>query len=141
MKPNDKSQQNYIPPVWAWRYLAACLDVEIVPTISKRCEVAKVSRDTYYRGRKDQQFVRWLNEQLSENFAEEHREVRTSLLKQCIKGDLQAIQLWHQLYGEFIPTERQILETKDLSSLSNRQLAGSREDLENGSEGTGQKVH
>lgn len=138
----NRSGQKYEPPPWAWRYLSACLDVEVTPTISKRCEVAKISRDSYYRARKDKDFVRWMNEQLSENFAEEHREVRSSLLKQCMKGDLQAIQLWHQLYGDFVPTERKILETGDLSTLSDQQLAELARGLaEGGSQGTRPKVH
>lgn len=144
MKPEDKSGQKYLPPAWAWRYLNACLDIEIAPVVSKRCEAAKVSRNTYYAARKDPDFVNWLNGQLSINFAEEHREVRTSLLKQCIKGDLQAIQLWHQLYGDFIPTERKIVDG-DLSKFSDEKLAQLARVLEQfsdeGSEGTGPKIH
>lgn len=139
---DDKTGQNWRPPDWGYRYLAACLDWDLKATISARCEAAGISRQTFYQAQQDEQFVNWLNDRFNRTIQSEHREVRTALLKTCMRGDLAAIQLWHQLYGDFIPTERQILETGDLSTISDEKLADlARVLAESGSKGTGPKVY
>ncbi len=137
----DKSGRIYRPPAWAYRYLSACLDIEIKPTISGRCEAAGISRQTFYDARRDERFVRWLNAELSREMAADHREVRSSLLRLCVQGNLEAIKLWHQLDGDFIPTERRILDG-DLSGVPDRTLDEVYRILETGrQEGKGAKIN
>lgn len=139
--PDDKGEQKYQPPAWAFRYLAACLDWDIKATVSARCKAANVSRTTYYEVVCDENFVNWLNDRFERTIHSEHREVRTALLKRCIAGDLAAIELWHQLYADFIPTQRNIVDS-DLSGLSNEQLAEIARGLAEGTpQGTRPKVH
>jgi hypothetical protein len=40
----------------------------------------------------------------------EGHDVRQSLFKQCVLGNIDAIKLWYQLYGKFIPTDRTIFD-------------------------------
>lgn len=137
-----KSEQNFSPPQWAPRYVMASLDAEVKATISARCEATGISRTTFYEHLADSRFVTWLNDELTKAVGVEGREVRTALLRECMKGDLEAIKLWHQLYGDFIPTERRIIEDGDLSGLSNEQLFEIARGLASeGPQGTGPKVH
>lgn len=141
LEAEDNGERKYIPPDWAYRYLSACLDWEIKATISARCAAAKMSRTTLYEALNDNRFVQWLDDRLSQIVKSEHREVKTSLLKLCMKGDLEAIRLWHQLYGDFIPTERKIVDG-DVSRLSDQKLLELARGLaESSTPGTGQKVH
>ena len=56
-------------------------------------------------------------------------------------GNIEAIKLWHQLYGDFIPTERRIVDG-DLGNVDNKTLDQIYRLLEaGGPEGKGAKVH
>jgi len=137
----NKTEQVYQPPAWAFRYLGACLDWDIKQTKSERCKAARIGRTTLYLAEQDERFVQWLNDRLTRVIASEHREVRTALLRLCIGGHLEAIKLWHQLYGDFIPTERRIFDG-DLSGVPDKTLDEIYRLLETGRpEGKGAKVN
>ena len=134
-------RQPYKPPEWAERYIRAALDWEIKPTISARCESIGIDRGTFYHQMGDPRFVEWFEAAMCRAVESEQREVRSALLRNCVKGDLEAIKLWHQLYGHYIPTERRIVDG-DLASLSDRQLMELAKGLAAGDpEGTSQKVN
>lgn len=106
----NKDGQKWEPPEWGWRYIAAMLDPEVKPTISARCHAIGISRSSFYEAQGSAQFVQWLEAQLMQVVGTEHQEVRTALVRKCVTGDLEAIRLWHELYGNYIPTERRIVD-------------------------------
>lgn len=140
-QPTNKPEPIYQPPAWGFRYLAACIDWELRQTKSARCKAAKIGRTTLYEAEQDDRFVRWLDDHLGRMVTTEHREVKTSLLRLCMRGDLEAIKLWHQLYGDYIPTERRIVDGA-LGNIDDKALDQISRILEAGSaEGKGQKIH
>jgi hypothetical protein len=106
----DKSQQIYRPPAWGWRLVHAFLDPEVKPTVLARCEEAKVNRASYYRKLRDFQFVSWFSGLLAQGALTEAGDVRQALFKQCLLGSIEAIRLWYQVYGKFIPTDKTIFD-------------------------------
>ena len=72
------------------------------------------------------EFVAWYNDQMSRAVLDEHREIRMALIRKCVAGDLDAIKFWHEIYGEYIPTQRQILDRqgeRDITELTNGELS------------------
>ena len=141
----DNSRHMYRPPEWAWRLVGAYLDVEIKPTVSARCKSAGINRDTFYENCRKPEFVGWLNRVLSEAVSSDTSDVRQAHLKECLKGSLEAIKLWYERYGDFVPTQRQIIEGDievDAGEISNSGLDQIARILAAESKkGTGSKVH
>ena len=137
------SVQPYEPPDWAWHYVLAVLDVEVKPTISERCAVAGVRRNSYYDAVKDPRFVTWINDAIERVVIAEGPEVRAALRRKCLAGDIEAIKFWYEIYGKYIPTSRSIVkDERDLTELTDAELAKIARVLAySGTEGTGEKVH
>lgn len=139
--PVDKSKRTWYPPKWAHAYVSVCLDPEIAPVKSKRCEVVGIERSTLWNAEKDPRFVAWFDAKMKSVIAGESRDVRTALLRQCLGGNLEAIKLYHELYERYIPTERKIFEG-DIDGLSNQQLAELASGLaKDDPQGAGEKIH
>ncbi len=112
----DKTPQGFRPPGWAWNLLRAYLDPTVNPTVSDRCRHAGIDRKTFYARLKRPEFVEWFKRMLQEGLLSEMSDVRQAHFRECLKGNLEAIRLWYERYGEFVPTERHIFDG-DLSRL------------------------
>lgn len=124
-KPRKSGPPKQILPKWKRDYLEACLDPEIKPTITARCESIGIDRTTYYRWIERPAFVAWFKEQMeavSADIAPEHALVRRALLRKCLSGDMEAIKHWNEFYGAFIPSHRVVVESEQVGSLSDEQL-------------------
>ena len=116
--------QTYLAPDWAWRYVLSVLDVEVKPTITARCEQVGIDRHTFYDATKNPDFVVWLNNTLERLILGEGPEIRSALRRKCLSGDIEAIKLWHELYGKYVPTTRQIVkDEREISELGNAELS------------------
>src|SRR5688572_15072903 len=121
-KPNE-TQRRYSPPAWGYKYVLAVLDPEIRPTKTARCEAIGIDRTTLWTAEKDAQFVEWFQQQILLQMHDAH-EVRTALVRKCLSGDVEAIRLYLEKYGNYVPTTRTILDgLGDPSQLSDKQLA------------------
>jgi hypothetical protein len=116
-----EKKQIWLPPKWGWDLVRAFVAIDVEATTTARCEEAGICRKTYYAALKDKQFVAWFRQALNEAFIAELSEVKRAHLKLIAKGDLDAIRLWYEKYGEFIPTQRFL--TPDLSKADDSQLA------------------
>lgn len=138
---SDEMRRSYRPPAWAWRLVRAFLDPDVKPTIQARCDDAGVHKMTFYRHLRKPEFVTWFKGLLQEGLLSEMSDVRQAHLRLCLEGDLEAIRLWYERYGEFVPTSRHIIDG-DLSELSD----GALEQIERilaagGAQGKGPTVH
>lgn len=123
MEPVDNSEQTYRPPSWGWRIVRAHLDVTVKPTITDRCKDADISRSTFYSELEKPEFVRWFNRMLMEAVISDSSDVRQSHLRLCLNGNLEAIKLWYERYGDFIPSQRHILDADvGIESISESKL-------------------
>ncbi len=121
----DKPVQPYRPPHWAWDLLRAFLDPSVLPTITARCAAANLSRQKLYRYFKKPEFVAWLERMRAEAVVSDALDVRQAHLRECLKGNLEAIRLWYERYDEdFAPAQRHIIEEREpeLSELSDSSL-------------------
>jgi hypothetical protein len=116
--------EGFTPPGWWWKYLAACLDPEVAPTFSARCKASGIARTTLVAARKKGQFITWLQQQMASAVGEESGEIRRALFRRALKGDLDAIELWHRLYEDYVPAQRNIFEgdPSKIRELSDQQL-------------------
>ena len=120
----DKSVQIYKPPNWAWRLLRAFLDPHIKPTITTRCKDANVARATFYEALKQDQFVRWFKQMLTEAVVSDMEEVKLAHLKLCMGGDLDAIRLWYEHYGQYVHTTRVLTDEEHALDALRKDLLG-----------------
>ncbi|MGH9339085.1 MAG: phBC6A51 family helix-turn-helix protein [Acidobacteriota bacterium] len=139
-KKANKKPQKLEPNAWAWRLLRAYLDPDVKASVTARCEAAKVDRKTFYRALKNPKFVAWFRHMLQESVISDMSDVRQSHLKLCLDGNLEAIKLWYEKYGDFVPSQRLI--TEDLSHLSDRELSKIQELLDGaGPAGESTQIH
>ena len=123
-KGNKKQrlERAYHPPAWGHRLVEAYLDVEVKPTITARCAYAGIDRGTFYRHIRSEPFVEWLTGQLQKQFTSEFFDVRQAHLKACMSGNLDAIKLWYEMAGQYLPTTKIVHENEDsLEGLSDRE--------------------
>jgi hypothetical protein len=140
---DNVSQQDWLPPKWAWAYVRSCLDVDVAPRDAARAKAAGIDRTTLWKALKDPRFVAWSEEQIQKQLSSEHREVRRALLKKCVSGDTDSIRLWHELYGDYIPTSRQIVDGNiNFDKVGDRELSEIARILTRGdSKDTGTQIH
>ena len=106
-------QQIYQPPEWAYRLLESFKDIEVPPTVAARCRYADIERSTYYRNLRDEEFCKWLHSQLQKHFSSEFHDVQQAHFKECVKGNLEAIKLWYEVAGAYLPTTKVVHEKEE----------------------------
>ena len=115
MKSHSLIMPSYHPPAKGWSLLRAFLDPTVKPTITERCEVAGIRKDTFYRWTANAQFSAWFRGMLQEGIISEMSDVRMAHFRMCLKENLDAIKLWYERYGDFVPTQKHIIDQKQLS--------------------------
>lgn len=100
-RKGDKTGQKpsvFNPPKWGWAYIGSCVDLEVKPCISARCDATGISRNTFYKWYRKPEFVVWVNAQVRSLAAYEAAQVRSFLVHRAMRGDLRAIELYLRLY-------------------------------------------
>ena len=119
--PGRDELQQYRPPSWAWSLAQAFLSMDVEATVDIRCRHAGIHKSTFYRQLHKPEFVAWFKGILRDGVFTESADVRQSLVRLCLDGDLDAIRLWYELFGQFVPTTRSITD-HDIRELSNEAL-------------------
>ena len=103
-EPLTRPDEGFRPSDSQWRYLLACIDPEVAPTVTARAQAAGIDRGTFYRWYAQPGFEDWLNDQMERWHQRALAEVYVHLRRAVARGDVAAIRLYLE---RFDPRYRQ----------------------------------